>query len=118
MLMFCLRYNRHSISAQTLRGESRINLRTFLNHLVVTVWMDGSEKIWYVEYVTDLGKDENTDVTVDHLHRVSPQSHHLWEYPKREDKLGEWTMNLRNKLTLKNWTYIKAAVQQKVLQHD
>ena len=66
------------------------------------------------------------------MEHLSPRSDQKWAYPEFEDKCevqlyqvlnieprGEWSPNLRNdKLTLKNWKDIKAAVDKKSLTSD
>ena len=94
--------------------------------------MQDGKKTWYIGYITDIGKDEEPTIQVEHLHRVSPRSDQKWANPEFEDKCevqlyqvlnieprGEWGLNLRyDKLTLKKWKDIKAAVDEKSLASD
>ena len=105
----------------------KTQLRSFVNSLVVTVWLENGTKNWYVGYITDVGDDDTPTIEVDHLHRTSPPDNKTWAYPRKPDKCPvqftqflslepktEWNIAGRiYKLTVMNHREIQTAVNSK-----
>ena len=106
--------------------QARQKLEVFINSVVAVTWVVNDKKTWYLGYITDISKDDDTYI-VDHLERVYQERNELWRFPKREDMLKvdlmqiicikpdyEWDIqNIRTqKMRLKNHKVIDEAVYE------
>ena len=112
-------------SGGEVHQSAQHELEVFINSVVAVTWVVNN-KTWYLGYITEICKDDNTCL-VDHLERVYQERNDLWRFPKREDKLKvdfmqiivikpeyEWEIqNIRTqKMRLKNSKVIDEAVQE------
>ena len=67
-------------SGGEVHQSAQHELEVFINSVVAVTWVVNN-KTWYLGYITEICKDDNTCL-VDHLERVYQERNDLWRFPK------------------------------------